>query len=78
MFCLSTYLISSAPTWLTICCSDVLKVFLETESSILFSIVYKDMKEAMQKHSEVDVMVNFASLRSAYDATIETLNYEQV
>ena len=36
------------------------------------------MKEAMQKHSEVDVMVNFASLRSAYDATIETLNYEQV
>ena len=57
---------------------DVLKVFLETQSSILFSIVYKDMKEAMQKHSEVDVLVNFASLRSAYDATIETLNYEQV
>lgn len=40
--------------------------------------VYKDMKEAMQKHREVDVMVNFASLRSAYDATVEALSFEQV
>lgn len=36
------------------------------------------MKEAMQKHREVDVMMNFASLRSAYDATIEALTFEQV
>jgi ATP citrate (pro-S)-lyase len=36
------------------------------------------MKEAMQKHREVDVMVNFASLRSAYDATIEAMNFDQV
>ena len=41
-------------------------------------VVYKDMKEAMQKHPEVDVMVNFASLRSAYDATIEALSFQQV
>jgi hypothetical protein len=32
----------------------------------------------MQKHREVDVMMNFASLRSAYDATIEALTFEQV
>lgn len=36
------------------------------------------MKEAVQKHPEVDVMVNFASLRSAYGATVEAMNYEQV
>lgn len=41
-------------------------------------VVYKDMKEAMQKHPEVDVMVNFASLRSAYDSTIQALNFDQV
>lgn len=32
----------------------------------------------MLKHSNADVLVNFASLRSAYDSTIETLNYPQV
>ena len=32
----------------------------------------------MQKHPEVDVMVNFASLRSAYDATIEAMTFDQV
>ena len=36
------------------------------------------MKDAMQKHPEVDVMVNFASLRSAYDSTIEAMNFSQV
>ena len=43
-----------------------------------YLVVYKDMKEAMNRHREVDVMVNFASLRSAYDATIEAMNYSQV
>ena len=56
---------------------NLAKIILQTKWWILF-LVYKDMKEAMQKHSEVDVLVNFASLRSAYDATIETLNFEQV
>lgn len=52
---------------------------VESMLYVCFSfVVYKDMKEAMQKHCEVDVMVNFASLRSAYDATIEALNFEQV
>jgi len=32
----------------------------------------------MLKHRNADVLVNFASLRSAYDSTIETLNYPQV
>lgn len=36
------------------------------------------MADAMKKHPEVDVLINFASLRSAYDSTIETMNYAQV
>jgi hypothetical protein len=36
------------------------------------------MADAMKKHPEVDVLINFASLRSAYDSTIETMNYSQV
>ena len=31
------------------------------------------MKEACEKHKDVDVLVNFASLRSAYDVTCEAL-----
>ena len=40
--------------------------------------MYKDISEAVKKHPEVDVLVNFASLRSAYDATIEALNLKHV
>ena len=40
--------------------------------------VYKDMSEAVKKHPEADVLINFASLRSAYDATLEALNLNQV
>lgn len=36
------------------------------------------MSEAMNKHPDADVMVNFASLRSAYDATLEALQFPQV
>jgi len=36
------------------------------------------MSDAMRKHPEVDVLINFASLRSAYDSTVETMNYPQV
>lgn len=36
------------------------------------------MADAMKKHPEVDVLISFASLRSAYDSTIETMNYAQV
>ena len=41
-------------------------------------IVYKDISEAVKKHPEVDLLVNFASLRSAYDATMEALNLNHV
>uniref|UniRef100_A0A6I8RW47 ATP-citrate synthase n=1 Tax=Xenopus tropicalis TaxID=8364 RepID=A0A6I8RW47_XENTR len=40
--------------------------------------VFKNMADAMRKHPEVDVLINFASLRSAYDSTIETMNYPQI
>lgn len=40
--------------------------------------VYKDMKNAMSKHPSADVLVNFASLRSAYSSTVETLEYPQI
>ncbi|KAJ4440235.1 hypothetical protein ANN_08374 [Periplaneta americana] len=40
--------------------------------------VYKKMEDAMTKHREADVVVNFASLRSAYESTIEAMNYPQI
>lgn len=40
--------------------------------------VYKDMAEAVSKHPEVDVLVNFASLRSAYEATVEAMGFDRV
>ena len=43
-----------------------------------FLIVYKSIKEACEKHKEVDVMVNFASLRSAYDVSMETIQFSQI
>uniref|UniRef100_A0A4W6CUJ2 ATP-citrate synthase n=1 Tax=Lates calcarifer TaxID=8187 RepID=A0A4W6CUJ2_LATCA len=40
--------------------------------------VYKNMSDAMKKHPDVDVLINFASLRSAFDSTMETMQYPQV
>ncbi|XP_042873943.1 ATP-citrate synthase-like [Penaeus japonicus] len=40
--------------------------------------VYKNMADAMKKHPDADVLINFASLRSAYDSTIETLAFPQI
>lgn len=40
--------------------------------------VYTKMADAMSKHKDADVLVNFASLRSAYDSTIETMNFPQI
>ncbi|KOC69415.1 ATP-citrate synthase [Habropoda laboriosa] len=40
--------------------------------------VYKQMKDAMTKHTDADVMVTFASLRSAYESTVETLQFPQI
>ncbi|XP_076240765.1 ATP-citrate synthase [Calliopsis andreniformis] len=40
--------------------------------------VYKQMKDAMSKHPDADVMVTFASLRSAYDSAVETMQFPQI
>ena len=32
----------------------------------------------MKKHPTADVLVNFASLRSAYESTLEAMNYPQI
>eukprot|EP00062_Callorhinchus_milii_P018629 gi/632972298/ref/XP_007902588.1/ PREDICTED: ATP-citrate synthase isoform X2 [Callorhinchus milii] len=40
--------------------------------------VYKNMGDALKKHPEVDVLINFASLRSAYDSTVETMTFPQI
>lgn len=40
--------------------------------------VYKYMKDALTKHKDTDVMVNFASLRSAYDSTREAMSFPQI
>lgn len=40
--------------------------------------VYKNMADAMKKHPEVDVLISFASLRSAFDSAMETMNYPQI
>uniref|UniRef100_A0A8D3BDW4 ATP-citrate synthase n=1 Tax=Scophthalmus maximus TaxID=52904 RepID=A0A8D3BDW4_SCOMX len=40
--------------------------------------VYKNMQDAMKKHPDVDVLINFASLRSAFDSTLETMQYPQI
>ncbi|XP_065805694.1 ATP-citrate synthase isoform X1 [Labrus bergylta] len=40
--------------------------------------VYKNMADAMKKHPEVDVMISFASLRSAFDSTMEAMQYPQI
>ena len=40
--------------------------------------VYQHLEEACLKHPEVDVLINFASLRSAYDVTMACLEQPQV
>jgi len=40
--------------------------------------VYREMNEALKKHPDASVMVSFASLRSAYESTLEALKYSQI
>ena len=40
--------------------------------------VYKQMSEAVTRHPEADVLVNFASLRSAFEATVEAMEFNKV
>lgn len=36
------------------------------------------MSDAVAKHQSADVLVNFASLRSAYESTVEAMSFPQV
>eukprot|EP01134_Creolimax_fragrantissima_P000835 CFRG0835T1 len=40
--------------------------------------VYPNIGSALEKFPEVDVMVNFASFRSAYDSTIEAMEFPKI
>ncbi|XP_065324928.1 ATP-citrate synthase-like isoform X2 [Gordionus sp. m RMFG-2023] len=40
--------------------------------------VYAKMEDAMKKHPDTDVLINFASLRSAYESTLECMKYPQI
>jgi ATP citrate (pro-S)-lyase len=40
--------------------------------------VYKNMNDAFRKHPDADVLINFASLRSAYDSTMDALDCPQI
>lgn len=53
-------------------------VIMQSYKVVYVFSVYKKMEDAMSKHKEADVMVNFASLRSAYESSVETLNFPQV
>eukprot|EP00092_Neocalanus_flemingeri_P022080 GFUD01023949.1.p1 GENE.GFUD01023949.1~~GFUD01023949.1.p1 ORF type:complete len:1085 (-),score=306.08 GFUD01023949.1:345-3599(-) len=40
--------------------------------------IYKSMADAMAAFPDVDVLISFASLRSAYDSTLECLEFKQI
>ena len=41
-------------------------------------LVFKKMDDAMKLCPNADVLVSFASLRSAYESTVEAMQYPQV
>ena len=59
------------------CSGDHKQKFYWGHKEILIP-VYKNMADCMKKHSKADVLVSFASLRSAYESTVETMQYPQV
>lgn len=44
----------------------------------IFVPVYPDIASAVAENADVDVMINFASFRSAYDTTMQALDIEQI
>ncbi|XP_006821438.1 ATP-citrate synthase-like [Saccoglossus kowalevskii] len=40
--------------------------------------LYKSMANAIKNHPGVDTMINFASLRSAYESTVEAMQFPQI
>lgn len=72
----SLRVIKVSPVWLNIS-GDHKQKFYWGHKEILVP-VYKNMSDAMKKHPDVDVLISFASLRSAFDSTMETMQYPQV
>lgn len=54
----------------------VSKMYWGTSETLL--PVYQDVQKAMDKHDDVDTVVNFASSRSVYSSTMELMNYPQI
>lgn len=54
----------------------VSKMYWGTSETLL--PVYQATEKAMEKHSDVDVVVNFASSRSVYSSTMELMEYPQI
>jgi hypothetical protein len=54
----------------------VSKMYWGTSETLL--PVYQDVGKAMDKHEDVDTIVNFASSRSVYSSTMELMNYPQI
>ncbi|KAI9140660.1 citrate synthase-like protein [Paraphysoderma sedebokerense] len=53
--------------------AHVQKFYWGTQETLL--PVYQDLKSAMEKYTDVDVVVNFASCRSVFDSTMDILKY---
>jgi len=56
--------------------SDFTKFFFGTRE--LFVPVYPDLGTALEKHPDIDVMINFASFRSAYETTLQALDHDRI
>ncbi|KAF8466158.1 citrate synthase-like protein [Kalaharituber pfeilii] len=54
----------------------VSKMYWGTSETLL--PVYQSVEKAMEKHPDVDVVVNFASSRSVYGSTMELMNHPQI
>ncbi len=54
----------------------VLKVFFGAQEILI--PVYRETKEAVEKHQDADVFVNFASFRSAYATSMEALREKTI
>ncbi len=52
--------------------TELIKVFFGGEEIVI--PVYNTLEAAVEEHSKADVVINFASFRSAYDVSIEALN----
>lgn len=44
----------------------------------IFIPIYPDIKTALQENADIDVFINFASFRSAYETTLESMTFDQI